>query len=134
MGLSMKLIRADILAAEKMISVYETDKSSDIKVIIAFHIQQACEKLIKIQIYKNGGNENDSKYHTHNIERLIRFAESSGIDIIVPKYVREKYGDITLWEASGRYDEDFSVRIDTLTKAYSVIYDWYNDLKSSGLR
>ncbi len=69
MQLTMSLIRADIIAAEQAINYYETTGAKDIKNIAAYHIQQAAEKLIKIQIYANASNINYAAIYTHNIEK-----------------------------------------------------------------
>ena len=52
MTLSKGLIRADIIAAKQAIEYFESKKIRDMKNIAAYHLQQAAEKLIKIQIYK----------------------------------------------------------------------------------
>lgn len=51
--LSLELIYADIVTSKKMILDYKATKQRSSKNISAYHIQQAVEKLIKFQIYKN---------------------------------------------------------------------------------
>ena len=53
MQLSKGLIQGDILAAKQAIEYYEKRKNKNIKNVAAFHLQQAAEKMIKIQIYRN---------------------------------------------------------------------------------
>lgn len=62
--------------------------------------------------------------YTHNLERLIVYADSLGFAAIIPDYIRKHSLQITDWEAGSRYDVGFSVRIDTLRKMYEVIYKW----------
>lgn len=45
------IIKADIVTAYQSISYFKEHKIKDIKNIAAYHLQQAIEKLIKIQIY-----------------------------------------------------------------------------------
>ena len=52
MRLSKNLIKADIIAARQAIDYYEKKQIKDIKNIAAYHLQQAAEKLIKLQIIK----------------------------------------------------------------------------------
>ena len=50
MAALMSIIAADLTAALNMIEEYEKSHSSALKNIAAYHLQQAAEKLIKIQI------------------------------------------------------------------------------------
>ena len=94
-----------------------------------YHLQQAAEKLIKIQIYNSGVPINHAKLYRHSLDDLITYAMSIGIEISIPKWVDEKKYTITGWEAEGRYDLRFVVRIDTLERAYSEINEWYESLR-----
>ena len=51
MKLTKGLIKADIIAARQAMEYFGQTKNKDIKNIAAYHLQQAAEKLIKIQIY-----------------------------------------------------------------------------------
>ena len=61
---------------------------------------------------------------------MISYAESLGFQIIIPKWVNEKKYLITSWEAEGRYELDFAVRIDTLKRALLEINEWEKELKA----
>ena len=124
MILTKGLIQADIIAAKQAIEYFETNKNRNIKSVAAYHLQQAAEKLIKIQIYANCSNISNSQMYTHNLERLIVYADSLDFVPIIPNYVRQHSVQITDWEAGSRYDVGFSVRIDTLKKTYEVICKW----------
>ena len=52
MKLTKGLIKADIIAARQAMEYFGQTRNKDIKNIAAYHLQQAAEKLIKIQIYK----------------------------------------------------------------------------------
>ena len=54
MDLNMGLIKADILMAKQGIEIFEENKIREVKNMSAYHLQQAVEKLIKIQIYRSG--------------------------------------------------------------------------------
>lgn len=124
MILTKGIIKADIIAAKQAIEYFEANGNRNIKNVAAYHLQQAAEKLIKIQIYANCSNINYSQLYTHNLERLILYADSSGVELIIPDYIREHSLQITDWESGSRYDVGFSVRIDTLKKTYEVLSKW----------
>ena len=134
MKLTMGLIKADIIAAKQAIAYFKDNKIRDIKNIAAYHIQQAMEKLIKIQVYCKSNDYDNHKLFNHNIEKLILYAETLDIDLYVPKYVRDNSLVITDWEAGSRYDVGFSIRIDTLKKAFNEAECWYNKLYEEGIR
>lgn len=134
MKLTMGLIKADIIAAKQAISYFEENKIRDIKNIAAYHIQQAMEKLIKIQVYRKATEYYNHKLFNHNIEKLILYAETLEIGLFVPKYVRDNSLVITDWESGSRYDVGFSIRIDTLKKAVSEAEAWYEKLYEEGIR
>lgn len=124
MTLSKGLIRADIIAAKQAIECFEEKKIRDMKNIAAYHLQQAAEKLIKYQIYNKCNSINYKQMYTHQIEKLIIYADSLNIGVVIPDYIREQSLTITAWEVGSRYDIGFSIRIDTLRKACHVIESW----------
>ncbi|MBQ7496883.1 MAG: HEPN domain-containing protein [Selenomonas sp.] len=128
MLLTKGIIRADLVAARQAIEYFQNKGIRDIKNIAAYHLQQAAEKLIKLQIYKSVSDVNNSQMYTHNLDRLILYSESMGGRIHVPDYIREHSVQISDWEAGSRYDVGFSIRIDTLKKAYDVISRWEKEV------
>ena len=74
MSLNMELIQADITASAKMIEEYKRTKYKSSKNISAYHLQQATEKLIKIQMYKLADSSAKLKLYTNNISALIKQA------------------------------------------------------------
>ncbi|MBQ8418123.1 MAG: HEPN domain-containing protein [Phascolarctobacterium sp.] len=134
MDLNMALIKADILMAKQGIRLFEQNGIREIKNMTAYHLQQAAEKLIKIQIYRSGVEYNNKQLYIHNLVSLIRYAKSLGIEILIPKEIDENALDITDWEAGSRYDLHFSIRIDKLKKIYSVIWKWYEAVYAKGIR
>jgi HEPN domain-containing protein len=128
MKLSKSLIKADIIAANQAIEYYESNNIRDIKNIAAYHLQQAAEKLIKIQVYNSGVKYDNKSLYTHNIKTLILYAESLNIGLVVPDYIRKNSSVISDWEAGSRYDVGFSIRIDVLKKTADVISNWIEAL------
>jgi len=76
------IIKADIVTAEQSISFFKAHKIKDIKNIAAFHLQQAAEKLIKIQLYDSSVQLQNSKLYTHNIEALLAYADENQITLL----------------------------------------------------
>ena len=134
MDLSMALIKADILMAKQGISLFEQDGVREVKNMTAYHLQQAAEKLIKIQIYRSGVEYDNRKLYVHNLVSLIKYAQSLNICVSIPQEIDENALLISDWEAGSRYDIRFSIRIDTLKKIYNVIMDWYQEVYSRGIR
>ena len=66
----MGLIKADIIAAKQAIAYFEENKIRDIKNIAAYHIQQAMEKLIKIQVYCKSNDYDNHKMFNHSTALL----------------------------------------------------------------
>ena len=130
----MSLIEADIITAKQAIACYEKSKPKDMKNIAAYHLQQATEKLIKIQIRSELDNLNNVTLYTHNIEKLLAYSERMNMSINVPAYIKENSLILTAWESSSRYEVGFRIRIDTLKRALSEIESWYKILYSNGLR
>lgn len=54
MDLSMAIIKSDIIMAEQGIHLFKDRGLKEIKNQTAYHLQQAIEKLIKIQVYYSG--------------------------------------------------------------------------------
>lgn len=134
MDLNMALIKADILMAKQGINLFEQNGIREVKNMTAYHLQQAAEKLIKIQIYRSGVEYNNRQLYVHNLVSLITYGRALGIEIIIPKEIDDNALVITDWEAGSRYDLHFSIRIDTLKKIYDVIMNWHNEVYNKGIR
>ena len=134
MNLMMSLIKADIVAAQQAVNYYENSNLKDIKNVAAYHLQQATEKLIKIQIYSKAENLNYANLYTHNIEKLLAYSEKLDISIYVPKYIEDNSLVLTEWEAGSRYNVGFQIRISTLKKTLNEIEKWYEEIYNTGLR
>jgi len=132
--LSIGIITADLIAAEHAIDEYDNGGIKDIKNIAAYHLQQAAEKLIKIQIYALVNNAENSKLYTHNIEKLVVYADSLKAGIQIPQYIRDRRLEITEWEAGSRYDLGFSIRIDVLKRAQKEIKKWLASVIQAGIK
>ena len=136
--LSMLQIRADMHLAKTAIEESKTAKpikyAKYLKGLAGYHLQQASEKLVKIQIYRSKVQLSHAKIFKHSIGDLITYARSLGIPFYVSRYVDSHAGTISSWEAEGRYDVHVIVRIDVLERAYSEIYAWYLHLQENGYR
>lgn len=124
MELTKSIIKADIIAAKQAIEYFEKKGIKEIKNIAAYHLQQAAEKLIKYQIYQGLESTDNRSVYTHDLSKLLDYAEVEGLELIVPDYIRNHANQITDWEAGSRYDFSFVCRIDTLKKCYDTISKW----------
>ena len=136
-ALSMTQVKADLMLAEYAINQVE-DLSPKMSKILkgqaAYHLQQACEKMIKIQMYASGQTLNNARIYKHSLKELLIYAASISISIQIPTYINKNNEIITRWEAQGRYDLHLVVRIDTLKKCLEEAQKWYDDLYKDGYR
>ena len=124
-------IKADLIVAEN--ALQEAKRSTPklakyLKGQMGYHLQQASEKLIKIQIYRSGVEIDNAKLYKHDLQYIINYAESKGISLVIPEYVKKNAMVISTWEAEGRYDVHIVVKFPQLEKAYAVIAEWYQHL------
>lgn len=122
--------RADIRASKSALEAIKAKEGNEkaTKGIAAYHAQQAIEKILKSEIYKVDPSINPRKMYTHKIYDLCAIAESYGIE--VPKGIKDnayKYSD---WEAAGRYDLHFSVRMDSIEKALRLVEEWLRKINA----
>ena len=66
--------------------------------------------------------------YRHSLDDLIGYANSLGVSVFVPSWVNEKKYLITSWEAEGRYNLHFVVRMDTLKRCFSELEQWRDRL------
>lgn len=131
--LNIYQIKADIVLAEKAVEVSKSQKAHYAKYLrgqAAYHLQQAAEKLIKIQLYRSGKVLDHAKIYKHSIGSLLTYADDSNINLLVPAIIRKNAELLTAWEAEGRYDVHIVVRTDTLEKYLQVINQWYAELSA----
>ena len=91
MELSMGLMKADLLMARQGIIMYKNKEIKEVKNQAAYHLQQAAEKMIKIQIYKSGVMYNNKSLYVHNLKSLISYADGLNISIEIPVEIRLNY-------------------------------------------
>lgn len=140
LDLTMPMIFADICGAQSYLNnVIENNEFTNkqkkyLKNQAGYHLQQACEKLIKIQIYKSKKPFDNSKLYRHNLVQLVEYAESLNIEIIIPSYIKEDMELITSWEAEGRYSVTKVIRIDRLNNTFKEVKEWYLFLLNKGYK
>ena len=130
--LSMGQIEADLFMAESAMEKATTMSSKSGKFFrgqAGYHLQQAIEKMIKIQIYESGLQLNNARMYRHSLDDLMTYAQSLNISLDIPKWIRQKRFAISAWEAEGRYDLHFVVRLDTLQRCHEELQQWYKRLK-----
>ena len=133
----MAQIQADIFMAKSAIDEAESipsRKSKYIKGQGGYHLQQAAEKMIKIQLYASGKPLDNAKIYKHKIFELIAYAESIGVQLVLPEYIDKNSVVISNWEAEGRYDISVVVKINQLKKCYDEISAWYEHLIDNGYK
>lgn len=118
----LKRARTDIRVARTLLSPEgNPDNDSMITDQAAYHIQQGIEKALKYQTEINGAPYKK----IHNLAGLIADAEKTGLNISAElKMMSYKISD---WEASSRYNDDFSVSVDDLETALRL----YDELEKS---
>ena len=135
--LNMSQNMADIIAAKSCITEALNNPPKLAKYLrgqAGYHIQQAAEKMIKIQIYANLQQVDNSKVFRHDLSDLVSYARSENVSLIIPDYVNSRMQIISSWEAEGRYDTHMVVKINTLTKSLEEIENWADQLKKCGYR
>ncbi len=124
-------INADLFVAEAAMQKAETissKASKHLRGLAAYHMQQAAEKIIKYQIYEATVAVNYSRMYRHSLDDLLVYAASLGIKINIPKWIESKRFIITSWEADGRYNLHFVVRMDTLKRCYTELTAWRDSI------
>ena len=124
-----RLFKGIILADLKIVSDYFNDPDKAMRQLAAYHMQQAVEKTIKLKAEIEGLN-----LWGHDIRALIKRCDDNGIDIGIPKMIREKEKMITGWEADCRYYPIKGARKDSVKKIYDVLYEWLEDGNTASKR
>ena len=110
-----------ILADLKVVDDYYLSESKSLKLMAAYHMQQAIEKTIKLKAQLEG-----LYLWGHDIDVLINKCEEANVDINIPKFIKERADLISHWESECRYYPIKTVRRDSIKKAYDVTLDWLN--------
>lgn len=118
-------IRASRSALEAIMAGEGNEKAT--KGVAAYHAQQAIEKILKAEIYRVNPSISPRKMYTHKIYDLCDLAEYNGIR--VPREIKDKAYMYSDWEAAGRYDLHFSVRVDSVEKALRLVEKWMKEIK-----
>lgn len=134
LDLTMALIKADIIMARQGIELYRSNEIREVKNQAAYHLQQAAEKMIKIQIYRSGVPYENKSLYVHNLKVLIHYAERLDFGVRIPDFIRKNALIISDWEASSRYDIHFTIKITSLEKCYKEVTNWYDELSGIGIK
>lgn len=114
-----KLFKALIKADLKLVKDNYLEEDKAVRLQAAYHMQQAVEKTIKLKAGIEGLN-----LWGHEIDVLIKKCDDNGININIPKYIRDKADTISHWEAECRYFPITVVRRDSIKKVYDITYEW----------
>ena len=108
----LKRARTDIQIA-KTLMTSDFNPTNDVMITdqAAYHIQQGLEKALKYQTEISGSDYKK----IHNLIGLIYDVEKTGLE--VSDELKAMAYQITDWEASSRYNDDFSVNQEDLLKA-----------------
>ena len=122
--------RADIRTSRSALEAVRAGEGNEkaTKGVAAYHAQQAIEKILKAKIYRVNPGISPRKMYTHKIYDLCTIAEDNGIK--VPREIRDKAYMYSDWEAAGRYDLHFSVRMDSIEKALCLAENWLREIKA----
>lgn len=96
--LSMAQVKADLMMASYGITQAESGTpkmAKTIKGMAAYHLQQACEKMIKIQLYASGKTLNNARLYKHSLKDLLVYASSISVPIMIPTYIDKNKEIIT---------------------------------------
>lgn len=116
MSISLRLVKADLQTAKNNLSpAINLTNDEYLYNIAAYHVQQAVEKCLKIILHQYyGADDNSRVFRTHNIAALLGMIEDfsdSGQDcpVQISDYLRIMSADLTMWEASSRYNDDIVI-------------------------
>ena len=117
-----KQYKALIIADLHIVSKYWDSDDKALRLQAAYHMQQAIEKTIKLKAGMAGLN-----LWGHDIDVLIKRCDDAGIDIAVPRIIRDKADMYTHWEAECRYYPIKIVRKDSIKKAFDIVSQWLEE-------
>lgn len=135
--LTMSQVKADIMIATSCLDQSRTSPNKIAKYLrgqCGYHLQQASEKMIKIQLYATVSTVDQRKIYKHDLVEIITYAKSLGVNLSIPKYIDERALSISSWEAEGRYDVHIVVKSNTLSKCLSIVNEWYSDMLKQGFK
>lgn len=108
-----------ILADLSIVEEYYASDNKSMKLLAAYHMQQAVEKTIKLKADLEGLN-----LWGHDIDVLIHKCEENNINIRIPNYIKTHADQISHWESECRYYPIKTVRRDSLKKTLDVTTVW----------
>ena len=112
---------ANIGTAISALEDYNKNKIKNMKGLSAYHVQQAVELILKYLIYTND-SYNGNELYTHDISKLIMLTE--GLNVSIPKYIKDNARVFTSWEAKGRYDLRPTIRADKVENSIKHVMKW----------
>lgn len=117
------LAQTDLRMAKNNLVLIQTIHNQIYLNYIAYHVQQAIEKMLKFQLEMQG-----EKYpHTYRIGVLIDECLTLGIDI--PELIQDYDVVITEWATGTRYDSSFVTSKRQLLKVMECLEKWFEAIK-----
>lgn len=120
------MVQADIESAilclhseNDRVSVYD-------KMLGCFHIQQACEKLIKLQLYLSHPDIPNSETRIHDILKLQSVAIKYKVPLVLSSYLIKYSDTLTDWEDKHDKIQYFSPRINMVRRCLKEIVSDFN--------
>ena len=118
-----KKSQSDIKAVVDYVKEYKETNNEDCIDLIAYHSQQAIEKLLKHVLHTlHGYDENAITFKTHNVSKIIAMIEEN-THYVVPERIADNCDVITSWESSSRYSEETVYDSDKMDYYTSFIFE-----------
>lgn len=124
-----KQYKAMILADLHLVSQNWNSDDKALRLHAAYHMQQAIEKTIKLKAEIAGLN-----LWGHDIDVLIKRCDDAGVDIAIPRIIREKADMYTHWESECRYYPIKVVRKDSIKKVLNIVVHWLEEGTTTSIK
>lgn len=117
------LAQTDLQMAKNNLSLMQNMQDEVYLNYIAYHVQQATEKMLKFKLEMQG-----EKYpHTHRIGVLVDECLKLGIEI--PELIQDYDVVITEWATGTRYDSSFVTSKRQLLKVIDCLEEWFRKIQ-----
>jgi len=102
----IRLFKSAFLDYQAALTLYQTPFSDEMFLnIVAYHIQQCAEKVIKGALECVGV----TVPNTHRISKLLQMVTHNGANLIITKWLDDHAEMLSEWEAESRYNMDFII-------------------------
>lgn len=125
----LKLAKSDMIAANILYKTSKKEQNNNLHNLVSYHIEQAVEKLILVQITNSNIPKNTVSTINIDIFTLLNISKYYKVKLNIPELIINNRQELADWQLRPRYDYSMKFSTSKLEIYLETLEKWYSELE-----